>query len=49
MWCVNIEANRFENTPREERICPVCNMNTIENQYIFVLILHVTETLELNI
>ena len=35
MWYVNIniEIGRFENTPREERICLVCNMNSIENEY----------------
>ena len=49
MLNINIEIGGFENTPREEKMCPVCNMNTKENGYHFYLYVHVTETVELNI
>ena len=35
---INTEIGRIENTPRVERICSVFNMNTIENEYIFLLV-----------
>ena len=41
---VNIELGIFDNTPREQRICLVYNMNAIENEYHFILYVHVTET-----
>ena len=33
-----IESGRYNNTPREERLCIHCNMNTIENEYHFLLV-----------
>ena len=33
-----IESGRYNNTPREERLCIHCNMNTIENEYHFPLV-----------
>ena len=44
----NIELGRFDNTPREQRICPVCNMNAIENEYHFILVCPYYKTSERN-
>ena len=33
-----IERGRFENIPRDERICRYCNLNMIENEYHFLLV-----------
>ena len=35
---INIERGRFDNTPRGHIICPVYNMNAIENEYHFILV-----------
>ena len=32
-----IETGRYENTPREQRICQFCNMGKIEDEYHFLL------------
>ena len=34
---LNIELGRYNNTPRESRLCLCCNMNVVENEYHFVL------------
>lgn len=33
-----IETGRYDNTPRESRLCRFCNMNVIENEYHFLLV-----------
>ena len=33
-----IERGRYENIPRDQRICKSCNMNQIENEYHFLLV-----------
>lgn len=33
-----IERGRYENTPRNERICKNCNLNMVENEYHFLLV-----------
>ena len=33
-----IERGRYENTPRDERICKNCNLNMVENEYHFLLV-----------
>lgn len=33
-----IETGRYENTPREHRLCLFCNMNMIESEYHFILV-----------
>ena len=33
-----IENGRYENKPREQRICQLCNMNKIENEFHFLLV-----------
>ena len=33
-----IETGRYENTPREERICKSCNMKKVESEYHFLLV-----------
>ena len=33
-----IETGRYENTPREQRICQFCNMGKIEDEYHFLLV-----------
>ena len=35
---INIELGRFDNTHREQKMCPVCNMNAKENEYDFILV-----------
>lgn len=35
---LNIELGRYNNTPRESRLCLCCNMNVVENEYHFVLV-----------
>ena len=35
---LQIERGRYENVPRTERKCKVCNMNTIESEYHFLLV-----------
>jgi hypothetical protein len=32
---LNIELGRYNNTPRESRLCLCCNMNVVENEYHF--------------
>lgn len=34
---LNVETGRYDNTQRDLRICKCCNLNTIENEYHFVL------------
>ena len=31
-----IECGRYENTPRDERICKNCNLTMVENEYHFL-------------
>ena len=33
-----IETGRYENTPREQRICQFCNMGKVEDEYHFLLV-----------
>jgi hypothetical protein len=33
-----IETGRYDNIPREERKCKLCNMNTVETEYHFLLV-----------
>ena len=33
-----VETGRYNGTPREERMCIKCNMNSIENEYHFLLV-----------
>lgn len=33
-----VETGRYNGTPREERKCTKCNMNSIENEYHFLLV-----------
>jgi hypothetical protein len=35
---LEIETGRYDNIPREERICKHCNMNTVETEYHFLLV-----------
>lgn len=35
---LNIEEGRYRNLEREQRICMKCNMNTLENEYHFLLV-----------
>jgi hypothetical protein len=35
---LGVETGRYENIPREQRICKLCNMKVIENEYHFLLI-----------
>ena len=35
---LNIETGRYNNVPRNERLCQCCNMKAIENEYHFVMI-----------
>jgi hypothetical protein len=32
-----IESGRYNNIPRENRLCKLCNMNVVENEYHFLL------------
>ena len=33
-----IERGRYENIPRDDRICKCCNMSKIESEYHFLLV-----------
>ena len=33
----NLETGRYQNIPRAERVCKVCNMNVTESEYHFLL------------
>ena len=33
-----IEIGRYDNTPREQRICQFCNMSKVEDEYHFLLV-----------
>ena len=35
---LHIERGRYENVPRDERICKCCNMSQIESEYHFLLV-----------
>ena len=35
---LEIERGRYQNVPREERLCKFCNSQTIENEYHFLLV-----------
>ena len=35
---LSIETGRYDNNPRQERICRSCNMNQIEDEYHFLLV-----------
>ena len=35
---LRIETGRYENLPREQRLCKSCTMNMIENEYHFLLV-----------
>lgn len=35
---LNIETGRYENLPREQRICKSCNMKKVETEYHFLLV-----------
>ena len=34
---LNIETGRFYNLDRHERVCSMCNLNVVENEYHFIL------------
>ena len=36
--CLSIERGRYNNTPRDERICKLCNSNSIEDEFHFLLV-----------
>ena len=46
---LNIECGRFINLIRNERICKCCNMNTIENEYHFVMVCPAYRQFRLNL
>ena len=33
-----IETGRYENIPREQRVCQFCNMRKVEDEYHFLLV-----------
>ena len=35
---LEIETGRYNNIPRDERKCKLCNLNTVESEYHFLLI-----------
>jgi hypothetical protein len=35
---LNIEIGRYNNVPRDQRVCLSCNMNILENEYHFLLV-----------
>ena len=35
---LRIETGRYDNTPREQRLCKSCNMNKIEDEFHFLLV-----------
>ena len=35
---LHIERGRYENIPRDERICQCCNMSQIESEYHFLFV-----------
>ena len=35
---LNVETGRYNNQPRNERVCVCCTMQCIENEYHFTLI-----------
>ena len=37
---LNIEAGRYENIPRQNRKCIYCNMNQVEDEYHFLLVVY---------
>ena len=34
---MNLERGRYQNIPRRNRICKLCNTNVIENEYNFLV------------
>jgi hypothetical protein len=34
---LNIETGRFYNLDRHERVCSMCNLNVVEDEYHFIL------------
>ena len=36
--CLSIETGRYHHIDRNNRICSLCNMNILENEYHFVLV-----------
>ena len=34
---LNIETGRFYNLDRHERMCSMCNLNVVEDEYHFIL------------
>jgi hypothetical protein len=34
---LNIETRRFYNLDRHERVCSMCNLNVVEDEYHFIL------------
>ena len=32
MFPINVELGRYKRIPREERICPICNLNEVEDE-----------------
>ena len=34
---LNIEVGRYNGTPRERRICTLCDLNVVEDEYHFIL------------
>ena len=43
-----IEEGRHRNIPKEQRLCSKCNMNTIENEYHFLLVCPLYRQLRVN-
>ena len=43
-----LETGRYDNIPRDNRICRCCKMNNIEDEYHFVLICPAYRTLRCN-
>lgn len=35
---LSIETGRYDNTPRENRLCRLCNLRQVENEYHFLIV-----------
>ena len=46
---LNVETGRYNNQPRNERVCVCCTMQCIENEYHFTLICPTYRQLRLNV
>ncbi|KAK6181925.1 hypothetical protein SNE40_009702 [Patella caerulea] len=45
---LSIEMGRRSNTPRDQRLCNICNMHKMENEFHFILVCPVLRDLRLN-